>query len=133
MQKCINVIGPLRSPSRPSRAQPRPQAHSGDLHTRRDEATFYKYAWFYHAKFLTRKIFPKSKDIFISAAALETNKGKAAFKAAFHEAIEQTAGHDGFVMDFPFAVADPCIQVADYCSWAIQRRWERGKDDFCRK
>jgi hypothetical protein len=98
--------------------------------TRPDEATFYRCAWFYHAKYLTTKIFPKSSDIYISAAALETNKGKAAFKAAFHEAVSQTASHDGFVMDFPFAVADPCIQVADYCSWAIQRKWERQKEDF---
>jgi hypothetical protein len=24
------------------------------------------------------------------------------------------------------AAADPGIQVADYCAWAIQRKWERG-------
>lgn len=33
-------------------------------------------------------------------------------------------------MDFPFAVADPCIQVADYCAWAVQRKLERQKTDF---
>jgi hypothetical protein len=21
--------------------------------------------------------------------------------------------------------SDPCLQVADYCTWAIQRKWER--------
>jgi len=21
--------------------------------------------------------------------------------------------------------ADPCLQIADYCAWAIQRKWER--------
>ena len=26
--------------------------------------------------------------------------------------------------------ADPCLQVADYCAWAIQRRWESGKQDI---
>jgi hypothetical protein len=24
------------------------------------------------------------------------------------------------------AESDPCLQVADYCTWAIQRKWERG-------
>jgi hypothetical protein len=22
-------------------------------------------------------------------------------------------------------ISDPCLQVADYCTWAIQRKWER--------
>jgi hypothetical protein len=26
------------------------------------------------------------------------------------------------------APSDPCLQVTDYCCWAIQRKWER-KDD----
>ena len=24
--------------------------------------------------------------------------------------------------------ADPCLQIADYCCWAIQRKWESGDD-----
>ena len=27
--------------------------------------------------------------------------------------------------DFCPAAADPCLQVADYCAWALQRKWER--------
>jgi hypothetical protein len=23
-------------------------------------------------------------------------------------------------------MSEPCLLVADYCTWAIQRRWERG-------
>ena len=26
------------------------------------------------------------------------------------------------------AATDPCIQVADYCAWAIQRKWELDDD-----
>jgi hypothetical protein len=25
-------------------------------------------------------------------------------------------------------MSDPCLQVADYCTWAIQRKWERGDE-----
>lgn len=28
------------------------------------------------------------------------------------------------------ADSDPCIQVADYCCWAVQRAWERDDRDF---
>ncbi len=28
--------------------------------------------------------------------------------------------------DFWPSGADPCLQVADYCAWAIQRKWEKG-------
>jgi hypothetical protein len=24
------------------------------------------------------------------------------------------------------SASDPCLWVADYCTWAIQRKWERG-------
>jgi hypothetical protein len=26
------------------------------------------------------------------------------------------------------AAADPCVQIADYCAWAIQRKWERADE-----
>lgn len=26
------------------------------------------------------------------------------------------------------AETDPCLQVADYCTWALQRKWERGDE-----
>jgi hypothetical protein len=70
--------------------------------------------------------------MFMFAAALETKKGKAAFQNAFHQVVEQTAIHSNFVLDFQFSVADPCLQIADYFAWAVQRRWESNKIDFYR-
>lgn len=98
--------------------------------TRTDEATFYKYAWYYHGKYLAGNVFNKMPEVYMSAAALETRKGKAAFRAAFNEVFEQVAPHPNFTLDFPFAISDPCLQVADYCAWAICRKWEHGKIDF---
>jgi Protein of unknown function (DUF3800) len=98
--------------------------------TKTDEATFYKYAWYYHGKYLAKNVFHKMPEVYMSAAALETKKGKAAFRAAFNEVFEQVAPHPNFTLDFPFAISDPCLQVADYCAWAIGRKWEQGKTDF---
>lgn len=98
--------------------------------TRIDEATFYKYAWYYHGKYLAKNVFHKMPEIYMSAAALETKKGKAAFRAAFNEVFEQVRPHENFTLDFPMAASDPCLQAADYCAWAICRKWEHGKEDF---
>jgi hypothetical protein len=92
--------------------------------TRTNEATFYKYAWYFHAKYLFKRVFPNHRDILISAAALETKRGKAAFKNAFNEAVQQLAMHPHFAIDFPPSISDPCLQAADYCAWALQRKWE---------
>jgi hypothetical protein len=63
---------------------------------------------------------------FVCAAALETNKGKAAFKLAFNNVIQQTAPGTRWATDLPPSAAEPCLQAADYCAWAIQRKWKMG-------
>lgn len=93
---------------------------------RRKEDIFYKYAWYYHAKFLAPQLFRYRRNILITAAALETKRGKAAFKSAFNDAVQQTIPHKDYAIDFPPSASDPCLQAADYCAWAIQRKWERG-------
>ncbi len=93
--------------------------------TRSDEATFYQYAWFYHAKYLTPRVCFGDNDVLVTAAALETKVGKAAFKNAFNNAIQAVKPpHARLVTDFPASNADPCLWAADYCCWAIQRKWE---------
>lgn len=92
---------------------------------RPDEATFYKYAWYYHAKDLLPKRFKGGDDVLISAAALDTKKGKAAFRNAFNDVVQQTGKHIQHSTVFHLAKTDPCLQAADYCAWALQRKWER--------
>jgi hypothetical protein len=96
--------------------------------TRTSDATFYQYAWYYHAKHYLPKNFRHGDTALISAAALETKSGKAAFKNAFNNAIQQTGGHLEIVTAFPLSAHDPCLQAADYCAWALQRKWEYGDD-----
>jgi hypothetical protein len=97
--------------------------------TRRDEATFYQYAWYYHAKYVIPHPVNTGHDLLITAAALETKAGKAAFKHAFNNVIQQTTRGTNWATDFPRAAADPCLQAADYCAWAIQRVRELEKAD----
>ena len=45
--------------------------------------------------------------------------------AAHFDVMQQTINHQIWATAFPRAMAEPCLQVADYCAWAIQRKWER--------
>ncbi|MEN9856147.1 MAG: hypothetical protein RLZZ157_1273 [Pseudomonadota bacterium] len=58
-------------------------------------------------------------------ASLGTKKERAAFEVAVTDVMRQTHKSDKWRADFMPCQADPCLQVADYCAWAIQRKWER--------
>ena len=54
--------------------------------------------------------------------------GPAARRGAFHiavdEAVRASARCTHRVAFWP-NMSEPCLVVADYCTWAIQRKWER--------
>lgn len=94
------------------------------------EATFYKYAWFYHFKYVAPLIVTKTDELFVVAAAIETKKKRQAFHRAVAGVVAQVAPVSAFNTAFWPASGEPCLQVADYFSWAMQRKWERGDDTW---
>jgi hypothetical protein len=94
-------------------------------HTRGSTDRFYKYAWFYHFKHVGPKILRGKTEALITAAALGTKKGQAVYTSAVNDVMQQTTQSQQWKTSFPRAVADPCLQITDYCAWAIQRKWER--------
>jgi hypothetical protein len=100
--------------------------------TRTDDATFYRYAWFYHFNFvgpiLLRGLKEKEK-LLITASALGHKKTRAAFKLAVNNVLQQTAARDRWECCFMESSKDPLLWAADYCAWAIQRKWESGGVD----
>ena len=48
------------------------------------------------------------------------------FKEAVASIMSQTIVGKVWAADVFPSGTDPCLQVADYCAWAIQRKWERG-------
>ena len=93
--------------------------------TRADKETFYKYAWYFHFKHVGPKILRNKTEVQITAAALGTKRGQAVYTSAVNDVLNQTVQRQQWRTCFPRSVADPCLQVADYCAWAIQRKWER--------
>ena len=88
---------------------------------------FYRYGWYYHFKHAAPKITDKITELQITTASVGTNKGQAVFSTAVNDVVQQVlrAGRTHRT-NFCRSIADPCLQAADYCTWAIQKKWEKG-------
>ena len=95
--------------------------------TQREE-DFYKYAWFYHMNYVAGRVVSEPDDLMVIASSIGTKAKLETFRYAVQEVINQTSPTRTIRVDMWPAAAEPCLQVADYCCWAIQRKWERGDD-----
>lgn len=99
-----------------------------ELHLR-SELGLYKMGWFMHLKFVAPQVATSQDRLLVVAASLGTKKTRRLFSAAVDDVVRQVSPARHRVA-FWAADSDPCIQVADYCCWAIQRSWERGDPTF---
>lgn len=95
-------------------------------HIRATEQKFYKYGWFYHLQNSAEKILDGAEQLHVVAASLGVKKKRITFEDAVRDVCKQTLSKSDFRTSFWPSMADPCLQVADYCTWAIQRKWETG-------
>ncbi len=96
--------------------------------TRPTKNRFYKYGWYLHFKFVAPKITHIATELQITTASVGTHKGQAAFTSAVNDVVQQVIHGKTWVTNFCRSAADPCLQAVDYCTWAIQRKWESGDD-----
>ena len=101
------------------KAKAQPQLRSSDTR-------FYQYAWFYHMKYVMRRIVQSHDEALIVGASIGTNRQRSAFRDALNDVISQVSPTVDHRVDSWSADSDPCLQMADYCAWAIQRKWELG-------
>lgn len=101
-------------------------------HTRVDEPTFLRYAWYYHFRYVLKQVRSVGDELMIVAAEIGTKKRRAAYRRALEEVIRQTAWHLPHRVAFWPSFSDPCLQAADYSLWAVFRSWEHG-DERSRK
>lgn len=69
-----------------------------------------------------------SDGLFVAASSLGTKKARGALHTAVDDVVRQLSPCRSHRVAFWPADSDPCLQVADYCTWAIQRKWERDDD-----
>ena len=92
-----------------------------------DVSQFYRLAWWLHLKYLGQSIHGGEKALIVAASLGEKRK-RQAFSDAFNDVARQAVSHADFYTAFWHDATDPCLQVADYCGWAIQRKWESHDD-----
>lgn len=93
--------------------------------TRLTDESFYKLAWYLHLKYVAPRVATPHDELLVVAASVGTKKRRATFHAAVRDVVEQVSPTLTYQVASWEAISDPCLQVADYVSWAIQRRWEQ--------
>ncbi|WP_207264778.1 DUF3800 domain-containing protein [Desulfovibrio sp. Huiquan2017] len=94
--------------------------------TRVTEERFYKYGWYYHFMHSSGGYLDANDEIHVTVATIGTKKKRTAFEDAVRDVIRQKLYRHQWETSFWPCQTDPCLQVADYCTWAIQRKWEMG-------
>jgi hypothetical protein len=95
---------------------------------RESNERFYQYGWYYLLKFVAPRVMRGVTELMVTAASIGTKKGQAVFTAGVNDVLAQTCRlpRDKWATAFHPAQTDPCLQIADYCIWALQRKWESG-------
>lgn len=93
-----------------------------------DKERFYKFAWYYHFKYVAPYIAAARDELLVVAASIGTKKRRKGIRIGIEDVVWQSARTGTWQVAFWPAESDPCLQIADYCTWAIQRKWEGGDD-----
>ena len=102
----------------------KPKARPG---IRSSEDRFYRTAWLFHLRNVLPSLLPHDSELHVIAASVGTGGRRHAFMTAVESAVRDATDAAAAIAFWP-AAADPCLQAADYCAWAIQRKWERGDE-----
>lgn len=87
----------------------------------------YKLAWYMHMKWVGPQTIKKTHEVLVVAASIGTKKRRRAIRLGLQDVMSQVTYQPWEVAFWP-AESDPCLQVADYCTWAVQRKWEIGDE-----
>jgi hypothetical protein len=91
-----------------------------------DPVRFYQIAWYLLLKWVAPQVTRPGDELLVVAATLGDGKKRKLFHAAVEDVTAQVADLASVTVQsvsWP-ASSDPNLWIADYASWAIQRRWE---------
>ncbi len=91
----------------------------------REESNFYTLIWYLHLRRLIPILVQPNDELLVIAASMATKRRRAVFHAAMREALLRVQPVPASKTQFWPAAVEPCLQVADYCCWALQRKWKR--------
>lgn len=92
---------------------------------RTTEARFYGFAWYAHLAGLVPGLAAVSDELLIIAASIGTSAMRSALQLEIRLAKRNAAQPSMIRADMWSAASNPMLQAADYCAWALHRKWER--------
>ncbi len=95
---------------------------------REDPLRFYRTAWYLHFKFVAPRIVGPLDELLVVASSLQINRKRKLVHAAVSDVVAQVSPTVVVHTAFAQTMSDPCLQVADYLAWAVQRKYETGDD-----
>jgi hypothetical protein len=93
---------------------------------KKNPAYFYKWAWYYHLRYILPRIVPKDETPFIGMATLGTHKRRALMAEAIRDVVNQCLPGRKITPAYWSSASHPCLQAADYYTWAVGRLHEGG-------
>ncbi len=97
-----------------------------DAHLRMDPDRFYRLGVYFHLRHVIPEVLASGDELLVVCAALGTKKQMQAHLGHLRYVIREVAPADSVVGAALWrSAAEPCLQVADYCCWAVHRKWER--------
>lgn len=96
--------------------------------TRGSDERFYKLAWYLHMKHVAPRVARAPDELFVVGASLGVKKKRAVMHQAIKDVVRQVSPTTHFRTASWNAHSEPCLQVADYCCWALSRKWEKEDD-----
>ncbi len=93
---------------------------------RTDEPTLFKYAWYYHLKYIAPRVFAANDEVLIVAAELGTKKMRKAFRGAIEDVMTQCLDYRvKRTLAFWRDESEAGLLAVDYLTWAVTRFYER--------
>lgn len=107
----------------------KPKAHP---QIRETDDAFYLFAWNRHLRIVYAVSHPGDEILITAASIGGTRQKKRLFQSALSGAMDRFAQGRSIRTVHQPSSSDTGLQIADYCSWAIFRKWERGDDQSYR-
>lgn len=95
-------------------------------HIASNEGNFYQLAWHLLFQYVAPQRCQPTDDLLVAAASLGTQARKTRFRNAVGRVVQQHNICQSVGVGFWASATHPCLQVADYCGWAIYRWKEYG-------